>query len=30
LWWRQLTGSDQTLDNLHLMRLVPTCQSKRY
>ena len=21
LWWRQLTGSDATLDNAHLMRL---------
>ena len=21
LWWRQLTGSDETLDNTHLMRL---------
>ena len=21
LWWRQLTGSDQTLDNTHLMRM---------
>jgi len=21
LWWRQLTGSDQTLDKTHLMRL---------
>jgi len=26
LWWRQLTGSDETLENAHLMRLqrVPT------
>src|SRR3989442_14790247 len=21
LWWRQLTGSDETLDNTHLMRM---------
>jgi len=21
LWWRQLTGSDETLDNAHLMRI---------
>lgn len=21
LWWRQLTGSDDTLDNAHLMRI---------